>query len=60
MRELSCRRGKDGETRFFLGETDITYEWMDFFSTLSPEKERECVKWFKKRAIYKKLTQKEG
>ena len=58
--ELTCRKTKKGDTRFFLGERDITYEWMDFFATLAPDKERECVKWFKKSAAYKRLTNLKG
>lgn len=44
-------RSKDigGEMRFYWGKKDITALWMDFFSGLEPDKEKDCVKLFIKK-----------
>ena len=40
---------KDGYFHFYWGSLDITSFWMDFFSNLSLEEEKECVKIFVSR-----------
>jgi hypothetical protein len=53
IRIISARITYKGEYHFFLydGEMlkDVTEEWMDFFSSLSSDKEKDCEKLFIRR-----------
>lgn len=53
MKELTNKKGTDGFYRFYIGDKEVTGEWMMFFSGLNFKDEKDCVKLFKKK--YKKL-----
>lgn len=42
-------KDKGGYTEFFWGRRNITALWMDFFSGLPMDKEKDCVKIFVRR-----------
>ena len=46
--ELTSKKVK-GYYLFYLDGKDVTREWMDFFSGLSPKQERKCVELFLKK-----------
>lgn len=49
--ERNKLRTKDsgGYIEFYWGRRNITALWMDFFSGLAPDKEKDCVKIFLRR-----------
>lgn len=49
MKELTTKRREDGTVDFFYGRKNITALWMDFFSGLSMEDERNCTELFLKK-----------
>ncbi|MEK6884141.1 MAG: hypothetical protein AABY22_31215 [Nanoarchaeota archaeon] len=51
MNKINKLRTKDigGRFEFFWGRKNITALWMDFFSGLPPDKEKDCVKIFLRR-----------
>ena len=48
MNKLTIRKIK-GEYEFFWGKRNITLLWLDFFSGLHMEQEKDCVKLFIKK-----------
>ena len=48
-KRIITKRDRAGFNRFYIGGKDITDKWMWFFSGLSAEQEKDCVRLFFKK-----------